>query len=263
MPADILAKIIEAKKVRVAEAKRVVAPAAMESQARGLPASRFDFLAALTAPPKGRLHVVAEVKKASPSKGVIRADFKPLEIARDYLRGGASALSVLTEADHFQGSDEYLRDISREIPLPTLRKDFIVDAYQIHEAKVLGASAYLLIVACLPLAALRDLIAVGRSIGLTPLVEVHDEGETEIALQAGAPIIGINNRDLRTFQVTLDTTRRLRALIPKTVPVIAESGIFTPADMESAKAAGAQAALIGESLMRESDVAGKLKELLH
>jgi indole-3-glycerol phosphate synthase len=262
MPADILAKIIDVKKVRVADAKKRVSPAAMEEVARALRPPRFDFLAALSAKPKGRLHVIAEVKKASPSKGVIRADFKPLDIARDYLRGGATALSILTEADHFQGSDEYLRDISREIPLPTLRKDFIVDPYQIHEAKALGASAYLLIVACLSLRELEDLIAVGRGLGLTPLVEVHDEAEIEIALKAGSPVIGINNRDLRTFQVTLDTTLRLRPLIPKTVPVVGESGIFTRADLESLAAAGAQAALIGESLMRENDIAAKLGELL-
>jgi indole-3-glycerol phosphate synthase len=262
MPPDILAKIMEVKSARVAERKRTISPKEMEDRARALPPPRFDFLAALSAKPAGLLHVVAEVKKASPSKGVIRADFRPLDIARAYAQGGASALSVLTEEDHFQGSDDYLRDISRQVALPTLRKDFIVDPYQIHEAKCLGASAYLLIVACLSPRELADFISLGKALGLTPLVEAHDEAEVETALRAGSPIIGINNRDLRTFHVTLETTVRLRPLIPKGIPVITESGIFTRADMERVAAAGAQAALIGESLMRESDIAGKLRELL-
>jgi indole-3-glycerol phosphate synthase len=180
--ANILDKIIKAKAARLADLKSAVSPEDIEAKARNLPPPAFDFLAALTAPKTDAvggpgIHVIAEVKKASPSRGVIREDFKPLDIAKDYLAGGASALSVLTEEDHFQGQDRYLRDISRNVKLPTLRKDFIVDPYQVFEAKVLGASAYLLIVACLKPKQLADMIALGAELKLTPLVEVHTEAE--------------------------------------------------------------------------------------
>ena len=259
---NILDKIVKSKNARVADRKRIAPPSEVESKARALPPPRFDFLKVLAAPKANGLHVIAEVKKASPSRGVLREDFRPLDIAREYASAGASALSILTEEDHFLGSDRYLEDIARAVEIPTLRKDFIVDPYQIFEAKLLGASAYLLIVACLSPAELADLIALGRSISLTPLVEVHTAGEVRIALEAGAPLVGINNRDLKTFNTTLETTYSLRPLVPAGIPVISESGIFTRADMQNLSAAGVQAALIGESLMREADIGGKLRELL-
>lgn len=263
---NILDKIVRSKRARLSDRKRIAPPAEVEAKARSLPPPRRDFLAALSTPrvaPAGHgLHVIAEVKKASPSRGVLREDFRPLDIARDYAAAGASALSVLTEEDHFLGSDRYLEDISRSVGIPTLRKDFIVDPYQVFEAKCLGASAYLLIVACLTPADLAALIALGRPLGLTPLVEAHTAEETRIAVEAGAPVVGINNRDLKTFHTTLDTTFALRPLVPKGVPVVSESGIFTRADMESLAKAGVQAALIGESLMKEADVGAKLRELL-
>jgi indole-3-glycerol phosphate synthase len=260
---NILDKIIRSKSARISDRKRLVSDAEMEARARALPPPRLDFLAALTAPrPAGRLHVIAEVKKASPSRGVLREDFRPLDIAREYREGGASALSILTEEDHFLGNDRFLEEISREVDIPTLRKDFIVDPYQIFEAKTLGASAYLLIVACLSPADLASFISLGRSIGLTPLVEAHTAEEVRIAVDAGSPIVGINNRDLKTFNTTLETTFKLRPLVPAGVPVVSESGIFTRADMQALAEAGVQAALIGESLMRETDIRGKLRELL-
>ncbi len=266
--ATILEKILKAKAARLADLKHSASPEDIEAKSRSLPPPALDFLAILKAPKpsasggKG-IHVIAEVKKASPSRGIIRQDFKPLEVAQAYLAGGASALSVLTEEDYFLGHDRYLRDISRAIPLPTLRKDFIVDAYQVHEAKCLGASAYLLIVACLKPKALADLIALGKEIGLTPLVEAHTEDEVKAAVDAGSPIIGINNRDLKTFHTDLQTTFRLRPLVPAGTPVVAESGIFAAADLKSLAEADVQAALIGESLVKEKDIVAKLHGLLN
>jgi indole-3-glycerol phosphate synthase len=264
MGTTILDKIIQSKAARLVDLKKSVSLEDMEAKARSLPAPARSFLAALTAPKAAGIgiHVIAEVKKASPSRGVIRQDFKPLEIAKAYLAGGASALSVLTEEDHFQGHDRYLRDISRNVDLPTLRKDFIFDDYQIHEAKVLGASAYLLIVACLKPKRLAAMIALGAELGITPLVEAHTEDEVKIAVDAGSPIIGINNRDLKTFHISLETTFKLRPLIPDGIPVVAESGIFKREDLEALVAAKVQAALIGESLMKQQDVAAALKEML-
>ncbi|HKP95063.1 MAG TPA: indole-3-glycerol phosphate synthase TrpC [Fibrobacteria bacterium] len=267
MPSNILDKILKAKAARLADLKGDVSLADIEAKARGLPPPALDFLAALAAPKTSAsggqgIHVIAEVKKASPSRGVIRDDFKPLEIAKAYQAGGASALSVLTEEDHFQGHDRYLRDISRNVGLPTLRKDFIVDPYQIFEAKVLGASAYLLIVACLKPKQLASMIALGAELKLTPLVEVHTEEEVKVAVDAGSPIIGINNRDLKTFLTSLETTYRLRPLIPDGTPVVSESGIFKKEDLRALAGAGIQAALIGESLIKQKDVKAALAEIL-
>jgi indole-3-glycerol phosphate synthase len=259
---DILAKIIARKADRLAEAKHRLAPAEAEAKARALPAPAYNLLEILKAPAPHGMHVIAEVKKASPSKGIIREDFHPLEIARAYARGGASALSVLTEQDFFQGADEYLQEISALVSLPTLRKDFLTEAYQIFEAKLFGASAYLLIAACLEESKLRDLIALGRELGLTPLTEVHDEAETELALRAGAPLIGVNNRNLRTFEVSLSTTFRLRQMVPREIPFVSESGIFNRRDVELLQAEGVNAVLVGESLMRDDFPENKLREIL-
>lgn len=267
MAITILDKILIAKAARLVDLKKSVSAEDMEAKARGLPPPQRNFLAALTAPITSAsggvgVHVIAEVKKASPSRGVIRTDFKPLEIAKAYQAGGATALSVLTEEDYFQGHDRYLRDISRGVELPTLRKDFITDSYQVYEAKVLGASAYLLIVACLKPKALADLIALGAELGMTPLIEAHTEDEVKAALDAGAPLIGINNRDLKTFHTDLQITFKLRPLVPDNIPVISESGIFKPADLKALADAKVQAALVGESLMKQKNVEVALKELL-
>jgi indole-3-glycerol phosphate synthase len=267
MAVTILDKILKSKAIRVADMKLAVSAEDMEAKARNMAPPAIDFLATLTAPKASAsggpgIHVIAEVKKASPSRGVIRQDFKPLEIAQAYQAGGASALSVLTEEDHFQGHDRYLRDISRNVALPTLRKDFIVDPYQIFEAKVLGASAYLLIVACLKPAQLKSMIALGAELGLTPLVEAHTEDEVKIAVDAGSPIIGINNRDLKTFHTSLETTFTLKPLVPAGTPVVAESGIFKKEDLKALADAGVQAALIGESLIKQKDVKAALEEIL-
>jgi len=259
---DILAKILVRKAERLVEAKRKTSPSEIEKHARKLPPPAFNLLEILRAPAPSGMHVIAEVKKASPSRGVLRENFNPLEIAQAYARGGASALSVLTEEDFFLGSDASLQEIASMISLPALRKDFLTEPYQIFESKVLGASAYLLIASCLDESVLKSLISLGRELSLTALVEVHDEKETEMALRAGASLIGINNRDLRTFKTSLDTTLRLRKLVPPEIPVVSESGIFTREDVLQLQAESVNAVLVGESLMRDPDPEVKLRELL-
>ena len=202
------------------------------------------------------------MKKASPSAGVICADFEPVRIAVEYERAGAAALSVLTDEQFFQGKLDYLAQIRRAVKLPLLRKDFIIDELQIHEAAAHGADALLLIVAILEDPQLVAFQQLARELRLTALVEVHDEVELERALGAGAESIGINNRNLNDFSVTLTTTERLAARIPRNRVVVAESGIHTRADVERVTRAGAHAILVGETLMRSGDVAGKVTELL-
>ncbi len=194
--------------------------------------------------------VIAEVKKASPSKGVICTDFQPVDIARNYHLHGAQAISVLTDADFFQGSLLYLMQVREAVPLPILRKDFIIDELQIKEASLHGADAILLIAAILDCRQMKDYQAYARECGMDVLVEVHDEGETEQALEAGSELIGINNRNLKTFAVDLETTFRLKRLIPPEIPVVSESGLKTVEDFRRLKEEGIQAALIGETLMR-------------
>lgn len=213
----------------------------------------------------GRVHLIAEVKKASPSRGVIRPDFDPLEITRTYASNGASAISVLTEARYFQGSLSHLNDISQGLGnrrLPLLRKDFIYDPYQVYESRAFGADSLLLIVAILTPDRLEMLLGLSHELNMSCLVEVHNQAELEIALKAGARLIGINNRDLATFTVDLATTGRLRPLIPPDRTVVSESGIRERSDMERLKACGVNAVLIGESLLSAPDIAAKMKELL-
>ena len=205
--------------------------------------------------------VIAEIKKASPSRGVIRADFDPVEIARIYEENGASALSVLTDKRFFQGSADDLTQASNVVNLPILRKDFVVDSYQIYEARAIGAAAVLLIVAILTPLDLADHLALCREVDLDALVEVHSEGELHLAVEAGAEIVGINNRDLKTFETNLETTIRLIDCIPDDLLVISESGIHTRDDVVRLRDAGADAVLVGESLMREPDMDCKLREL--
>lgn len=207
--------------------------------------------------------LVAEVKKASPSRGVIRTDFDPVEIAKIYAHNGAAAISVLTEAKHFQGSLDHLKNIRKALPeLPLLRKDFIIDPYQIYESRAYGADSLLLIVAILKLDRLRELLRISHGLKMSCLVEVHNEAEVEIALKSRAKIIGINNRDLNTFDVDLATTRRLRPLIPPNRIVVSESGIKGRNDIEVLRLLGINAVLIGESLMSAPDIAARMRELL-
>lgn len=224
--------------------------------------SALDFASALRG---DNVRLIAEVKKASPSRGIISHDFKPVEIAQTYASNGASAISVLTETKYFQGSLNYLRNIRealRDNKLPLLRKDFIFDSYQIYESRAYGADSLLLIVAILTPVRLDELIKLSHELGMNCLVEVHNEGELEIALRSKARIIGINNRDLSTFVVDITTTQRLRPLIPADRIVVSESGIKSHNDMEKMRYWGVDAVLIGESLMSAPNIAAKMKELL-
>jgi len=207
--------------------------------------------------------VIAEIKKASPSKGVLRADFHPAEIARSYERHGATCLSVLTDEEFFQGADEYLQQARTACALPVLRKDFTIDAYQVVEARLLGADAILLIVAALGDAPLRELAALATELGMDVLVEVHDAAELERALALDTPLIGINNRDLRTFHTTLQTTIGLLGRIPRDRTVVTESGILAPKDVALMRMHGVNAFLVGEAFMKADDPGQRLSELFH
>ncbi len=267
----ILDTIIAQKRVEVAALRPRAAELKRLAAARN---ERRDFAAALRRA-DGRVALIAEVKKASPSAGVIRPDFDPVAIARDYERGGASCLSVLTDEKFFQGHLDYLRRIRETVKLPLLRKDFIVDELQIHEAVAAGADCVLLIVACLEQEALTNLLRVAAECRLDALVEVHDEAELDRALAAGAKIIGVNNRNLKTFKVDLATTERLAERIverenatrstlnaQRSTLLVAESGIHTRADVERLARCGVNAILVGESLMRSADIPAKVKELI-
>jgi len=225
----------------------------------GPPAAPLPFERALAAP---GLSFICEVKKASPSKGIIAEDFPWLQIAREYEDGGAAAISVLTEPEFFLGTDQYLREIAAAVQIPVLRKDFVIDPYQLYEAKLLGAQAALLICALLDREALSSFIKTAGELALDCLVEIHNEAEAEEALGAGARIIGINNRDLAAFTVDTGVTARLRKLIPPGVLAVAESGIKTPEDVRALRGLGLDAVLIGESLMRAADRKGFLRELI-
>ena len=219
----------------------------------------MDFLGALRRP---GLTVIAEMKQRTPSMGVLAENYRPPDIAHAYAEGGAAAISVLTHMAGFGGRPEHIRMVRAATELPVLRKDFVTDAYEVAEARACGADAVLLIVAALERSQLKDLIAVARSRGIAALVEVHDEAETAAALEAGAPAIGVNHRNLHDFSVDLGLTERLRGLIPKNVVLVAESGIHTPADARRMRDAGADAILVGELLMRSADPAAEIKALV-
>jgi indole-3-glycerol phosphate synthase len=243
-----------------------VPEADLQARALAMPPAR-GFAAALEArAAAGAAAVIAEVKKASPSKGVIRADFDPAAIARSYEAGGAACLSVLTDADFFQGSDACLQQARGACALPVLRKDFTVEPYQVAEARVLGADCILLIAAALDDARLRDLAAQAMELGMDVLVEAHDAAELERALRVPAlagrvPLLGVNNRDLRTFEVSLDTSVRLQAMVPPGRRLVAESGIAAPADVQRLRDAGIGAFLVGDAFMREADPGAALRRL--
>ena len=255
----ILDEILAHKRIELERARGRLPPEALAAQARGVRSAPRGFREALAGGSRPR--IVAELKSRSPSRGVIRQPFDPVECAQAYADAGAAALSVLTDAHFFGGDLGFLEQVRAAVALPLLRKDFLVDAYQIDEARVRGADAVLLIAAALPSAALVTLVAHARGHGLDALVEVHDEGELESALAAGADLIGINNRDLRSFEVDLAVTEKLASRLPEGVVVVAESGIFTPGDVARLEAAGAHACLVGESLMREADIGLALRRL--
>ncbi len=266
-PVTILETIVEQKRLEVARLPAGPISASGLRSAMGARGDRRDFAAALRQPRTGPVALIAEVKKASPSAGIIRPDFDPVRIAREYEAAGASCLSVLTDERFFQGSIEYLRQIRRAVRLPLLRKDFIIDERQILEAVQAGADAILLIVAILSDDQLRQFLALATAAGLAALVEVHDEAEMDRALAAEAGMIGVNNRDLKTFKVDLATTERLAARWRASggggeTLLIAESGIHTRADVERLARGGARAILVGESLMRQEDIGAKVRELI-
>ena len=222
----------------------------------------LDFASALRGE---RIQLIAEVKKASPSKGIIRSDFNPVEIARTYAGNGAAAISVLTEAKYFQGNLDHLRDIREALGdkrLPLLRKDFISDPYQVYESRAYGADSLLLIVAMLTPEKLEELLRLSHELNMSCLVEVHNEAELKIALNSRARVIGINNRDLSTFDVDLTTTKRLRPLIPQDRIVVSESGINNRADVEKLKKWGVDTVLVGEALVTANNILTKMKELM-
>ena len=258
---DILKKILARKAEEVAERKARLSGAALEDRIAAAPTVR-GFVAALEERiAAGRASVIAEIKKASPSKGVLREDFRPAEIARSYERGGAACLSVLTDVDFFQGADEYLQEARAACGLPVLRKDFMIDPWQVREARAIGADCILLIVAALEDGQMRELADCAAELGMDVLVEVHDRRELERALALPCRMIGINNRDLRTFEVSLDTTLGLLADIPADRLVVTESGIHTPEDVARMRAAGVHAFLVGEAFMRAGDPGARLAEL--
>jgi len=228
------------------------------AEARGAPPPR-DFLGAVSA--EG-LRIIAEVKKASPSKGVIREDFDAVALAREYEQNRAAAISVLTEEAFFLGKLEYLALIKAEVNLPVLRKDFILDEYQVFESRAAGADAVLLITNILGEKRLKTLISLTEDLSMTPLVEVHDRAELHMALRAGAGLMGINNRDLRTFRTYISNTEKLAPLVPEGTVVVSESGINTPGDIKRLMKTGVHAFLVGEALTREKDAGAKLRELM-
>ena len=259
---DILARIVVTKHEEVAAARAAKPLAAVRAEAEARAADLRGFEAALRAKvAAGRPAVIAEIKKASPSKGVIRADFRPAEIAASYARHGAACLSVLTDLQYFQGCTEYLQQARAACPLPVLRKDFMVDEYQVFEARAMGADCILLIAACLDDVQMADLEAVALAHGMSVLVEVHDRAELHRALKLKTPLLGINNRDLRSFSVTLDTTLGLLDEVPADRLLVTESGLLAAEDVARMRAADVHAFLVGEAFMRADDPGAALAAL--
>ena len=255
---DILNKILATKKTEVAASKLAVSLDQLQAQAEAQGEPR-DFVGSIHKKiMANKAAVIAEIKKASPSKGVIREDFKPAEIAKSYEKAGAACLSVLTDEQYFQGSAAYLKQARAACTLPVLRKDFIIDEYQVFEARAMGADCILLIVAALELAQMQKLEALANELGMAVLVEVHDADELALALQLDTPLIGINNRNLRTFEVSLQTTLDLLKIMPEDRFVVTESGIFTPEDVKLMMDNQVQGFLVGEAFMRQDDPGAEL-----
>ncbi len=258
---DILKKIVARKREEIAERQSRVSIDELKAQLDGAspPRGFVDAIKAKIA--AGQAGVIAEIKKASPSKGVIREDFDPEQIAKSYEKGGAACLSVLTDIDFFQGADDYLKQARAACALPVIRKDFIIDPYQVYEARAMGADCILLIVACLEDGQMRELAELANSLGMDVLIEVHDEEELQRSLPLNQPLVGINNRNLRTFEVGLDTTLRMLEQIPEGRIVVTESGIHTPEDVKLMRENGVNAFLVGEAFMRAEEPGEKLAEL--
>lgn len=258
----ILDDLAAATRARVERKKQEVSYEEVKQRATALAEQEgvftFPFEKAIG---KEEISFICEVKKASPSKGIIAEDFPYIEIARDYEAAGADCISVLTETDYFKGDDRFLREINDVVSIPTIRKDFIIDPYMIYEAKLLGASCVLLIAALLDTETIRSYKAICDELGLSALVEAHDEQEIESAIRAGARMIGVNNRDLKTFTVDINNSTRLRGLVPEDILFVAESGIKTARDIQILREAGVNGVLIGETLMRSDDKAGMLNSL--
>jgi indole-3-glycerol phosphate synthase len=258
---DILRRILEHKAGEVAARRRALPPGELERRVTGAPAVR-PFTAALRRTlDAGAAAVIAEVKKASPSKGLLRPDFRPAQIARSYALGGATCLSVLTDEAFFQGNDRFLQEAREACDLPVLRKDFVIDPYQVQEARALGADCVLLIVAALPDPALHELAAAAADLGMDALVEVHDEAELERALALAPPLLGINNRSLHSFETHLETTLGLLGRIPPGPLLVTESGIHSREDVALMRAHGVHAFLVGEAFMTAPDPGQRLREL--
>ncbi len=261
MSSDILERILATKRAEIVSAQHSKPLAALEQLARQAPPPR-DFVASVRAKTSAGLPaVIAEIKKASPSKGLLRPDFRPAEIARSYETHGAACLSVLTDKDYFQGSPEYLQQARAACSLPVLRKDFMLDVYQVFEARAMGADCILLIAAAVSLPRMLELERIAQDLGMAVLVEVHDAAELEAGLELRTPLLGINNRNLRSFETKLETTLDLLDRIAQDRVVVTESGIATPGDVRRMRRHGVNAFLVGESFMRASDPGAELERL--